>query len=300
MAHKLRFGITTRQDLSWPDLVKRWQYIEQLGFDTVWLPDHIVSVFDPSQPMMEGWTALSALATQTTRIRIGLHVTNILFRNPVLLAKQIVTVDHVSNGRLEVALGSGNAAPSYAIAGIAAGTVTERVDRLAEVTEIVHKLLRNEVTTYEGRYYQVKDAMMRPPPVQRPCPPLTIAAHRRSAMNIAATFADTWDSFGGFGLTSSECLPLTRERSRRLDECCVSVGRDPSTLTRSFFAGLVVDSPWSSVEAFRDLIGCYREIGISEFNFRWPATDQLDMFERIAREVLPRLRESGPTSRTVD
>jgi alkanesulfonate monooxygenase SsuD/methylene tetrahydromethanopterin reductase-like flavin-dependent oxidoreductase (luciferase family) len=292
MDQRLRFGITTRQDLSWPDLVKRWQYIEELGFDTVWLPDHIVSVFDPSQPMMEGWTLLSALATQTTRIRIGLHVTNILFRNPVLLAKQVVTVDHISNGRLELALGSGNAAPSYAIAGIAAGTVTERVDRLAEVTEIVDRLLRNDVTTYEGRYYQVKEAMMRPPPVQKPRPPLTIAAHRKSAMKIAAAFADTWDSFGGFGLTSSECLPLTRERSQRLDDCCVSVGRDPSTIARSFFAGLVVDSPWSSVQAFRDLVGRYREIRVSEFNFRWPQGKDLAVFERVAHEVIPSLRTS--------
>jgi len=292
MAQRLRVGVTTRQDLSWPDLVKRWQYIEELGFDTVWLPDHIVPFFEPSQPLMEGWTLLSALATQTTRIRIGLHVTNILFRNPVLLAKQVVTVDHISNGRLELALGSGNAAPSYAIAGIAAGTVTERVDRLAEVTEIVDRLLRNDVTTYEGRYYQIKDAMMRPPPVQKPRPPLTIAAHRTSAMKIAAAFADTWDSFGGFGLSSNECLGLTRERSRRLDECCLSVGRDPSTLARSFFAGLIVDSPWLSVEAFKDLIGRYREIGISEFNFRWPQGKDLAVFERVAHEVIPSLRTS--------
>jgi alkanesulfonate monooxygenase SsuD/methylene tetrahydromethanopterin reductase-like flavin-dependent oxidoreductase (luciferase family) len=76
---KLRFGVTTRQDLSWPDLVERWRYIEGLEFDTVWLPDHIVSVLDPKQPLMESWTALAGLATQTIRIRIGVHVTNILF-----------------------------------------------------------------------------------------------------------------------------------------------------------------------------------------------------------------------------
>ena len=292
MDQRLCFGVTTRQDLSWTDLVKRWQYIEELGFDTVWLPDHIVSFSEPTHPLFESWTVLSALATQTSRIRIGVNVTNILFRNPVLLAKQIVTVDQISNGRLELALGSGNAAPSYGMAGIDAGTVTERIDRLAEATELIDRLLRNDVTTYEGRYYQIKDAMMRPPPVQKPRPPLTIAAHRMSAMKIAAAFADTWDSFGGFGLSSNECLRLTRERSQRLDECCVSVGRDPSTLARSFFAGLIVDSPWLSVEAFKDLIGRYREVGISEFNFRWPQGKDLAVFERVAHEVIPSLRTS--------
>lgn len=292
MDQRLCFGVTTRQDLSWTDLVKRWQYIEELGFDTVWLPDHIVSFSEPTHPLFESWTVLSALATQTSRIRIGVNVTNILFRNPVLLAKQIVTVDHISNGRLKLALGSGNAAPSYGMAGIDAGTVTERIDRLAEATELIDRLLRNDVTTYEGRYYQIKDAMMRPPPVQKPRPPLTIAAHRMSAMKIAAALADTWDSFGGFGLSSNECLRLTRERSQRLDECCVSVGRDPSTLARSFFAGLIVDSPWLSVEAFKDLIGRYREVGISEFNFRWPQGKDLAVFERVAHEVIPSLRTS--------
>jgi len=292
MDQRLRFGVTTRQDLSWPDLVKRWQYIEELGFDTVWLPDHIVSFSEPTHPLLESWTVLSALATQTSRIRIGVYVTNILFRNPVLLAKQIVTVDQISNGRLELALGSGNSAASYGMAGIDAGTVTERIDRLAEATELIDRLLRNDVTTYEGRYYQIKDAMMRPPPVQKPRPPLTIAAHRMSAMKIVAAFADTWDSFGGFGLSSNECLRLTRERSQRLDDCCVSVGRDPSTLARSFFAGLIVDSPWLSVEAFKDLIGRYREIGISKFNFRWPQGKDLAVFERVAHEVIPSLRTS--------
>ena len=242
--------------------------------------------------MMEGWTLLSALATQTMRIRIGLHVTNILFRNPVLLAKQVVTVDHVSNGRLELALGSGNAAPSYAIAGIAAGTVTERVDRLAEVTEIVDKLLRNEVTTYEGRYYQVKDALMRPSPVQRPRPPLTMAAHRSSALKIAAAYADTWDSFGGFNLAPQESIRLTRERNQKLDEYCVTLGRDPHRIARSFFAGLTLDTPLASLDAFKDFVGRYRDIGISDFNFRWSQAKELAVFEQIASEGIPSLRKS--------
>ena len=290
MDQKLSFGVTTRQDLSWPDLVKRWRYIEELGFDKVWLPDHVVSVFEPTQPMLESWTVLAALATQTQRIRFGVHVTNILFRNPVLLAKQIVTIDHVSNGRLELALGSGNAAPSYGVAGIDAGTITERIERLAEVAEIIDRLLRNDVTTYEGRYYRIKDAVMRPAPVQKPRPPLTIAAHRSSALRVAAAHADTWDSFGGLGVSAEEALRLTRERSQKLDEVCVAQGRDPRHIARSFYSGLTLDNPWSSLDAFSDFVGRYREFGISEFNFRWPSANHLAVFEQVARELIPGLR----------
>jgi alkanesulfonate monooxygenase SsuD/methylene tetrahydromethanopterin reductase-like flavin-dependent oxidoreductase (luciferase family) len=292
MEQKLRFGVTTRQDLSWPELVERWRYIEGLEFDTVWLPDHIVPVLDPKQPLMESWTALAGLATQTTRIRIGVHVTNILFRNPVLLTKQVVTVDHISNGRLELALGSGNAAPSYAMAGISAGTVRERIDRLAEAAELIDRLLRNDVTTYEGRYYQARDALMRPSSLQKPRPPLTIAAHRSSALKIAAACADTWGTFGGFGLAAEEAIRLTRERNQRLDEYCATLGRDPRRLARAFLAGFTLDTPWASVEAFRDFVGRYREVGISDFIFRWPQANQLAVLEHVAREVIPSLRKS--------
>ena len=294
MDQELTFGVTTRQDLSWSDLVKRWRYIETLGFDKVFLPDHVVSVLAPKQPMMDSWTAIAALATQTERIRFGVHVTNVLFRNPILLTKQIVTVDHISNGRLELAFGSGNAAPSYGVAGIDAGTITERIARLSEVTELIDGLLRSDATTYEGRYYRVKDAVMYPAPVQTPRPPLAVAAHRAGALKVAAAYADTWDSFGGFGIPSEESLRLTRERSEKLDEFITSIGRDPRRIARSFFAGLTKDDLWSSKDAFCDFIGRYREIGITEFNFMWPRADQLGVFEQVASDVIPNLRASSP------
>src|SRR5207249_7573886 len=100
MPHQLRFGIITLQNAPWPTMVERWQHIEGLGFDSLWLADHFVNSYQPSQFWLEAWTLLSALAAQTSRIRIGTLVTPVGLRNPAVLARQALTVDHISNGRL--------------------------------------------------------------------------------------------------------------------------------------------------------------------------------------------------------
>jgi len=103
----LRFGVITIQSLPWQEEVERWKHIEALGFDSVWLADHFVDPWDPSGPWFECWTFLAALATTTRKIRIGTLVMSIPLRNPALLARQVMTIDHISGGRLELGLGSG-------------------------------------------------------------------------------------------------------------------------------------------------------------------------------------------------
>jgi alkanesulfonate monooxygenase SsuD/methylene tetrahydromethanopterin reductase-like flavin-dependent oxidoreductase (luciferase family) len=216
MAHQLRFGVTHPQ-FAWATLIEHAQYLEQLGFDSIWLIDHIVPFVDPSQPLLEAWTALAGLAAHTRRIRLGTLTTNVLFRNPVLLAKQAVTVDQISNGRLELGLGSGNAGPSYPMLGLDAGTTEERIERLHEAVMIVDRLLRGESVTLEGRYYTTRESVVNPAAIQQPRVPITIGAHRRAALKVAAEYADRWNTFGGFGLTSQQALAITRERNAQLD-----------------------------------------------------------------------------------
>lgn len=293
MGRALRFGILTVPNKPWATLVEHWKYIEALGFDVLWISDHFVNPLAPEQPMFEAWTTLSALAKETQSIRIGTLVTSVAFRNPAFLAKQVVTADHLSAGRLEVGLGAGGQWIDHAMAGIALGSPAEQASRFREAVELVDLLLRNEVSTFKGTYYQAGDAQMHPAPIQLPRPPLTLAAHGKRGLQLVAEYAENWNSFGMHALLG-DAFETTRQRSLLLDEYCAARGRDPKTLRRSFLAGLTNDQPFASVQAFHDFIGRYQEAGIDEFDFYYPpfyATE--GVFERVAGEVIPALRTSS-------
>nr|MDQ6905556.1 TIGR03560 family F420-dependent LLM class oxidoreductase [Chloroflexota bacterium] len=244
MAQPLRIGLCTDQNMPWEKTVERWQQFEQLGFDSVWDCDHYVQPSRPTGPYYEGWTLLAGLAARTERIRIGVLVSCNTFRHPALLAKEAATVDHISNGRLELGLGAGWYVPEHEMFGIPFPAPAELVGRFREAVEIVDHLLRNEYTTYDGQYYQLKDAAFRPSPVQQPRPPLTLGAHGRQMLKIVAEYADRWNSHG--------TVDEMRARNAILDEHCAAIGRDPHEIIRSLYgwAALMPSDPWASVDAF--------------------------------------------------
>jgi F420-dependent oxidoreductase-like protein len=288
MAGELRFGICTDQNMAWSTTVERWQYFENLGFDSLWDCDHFMQPSRPEGPYFEGWTLLAALAAVTERIRIGVLVSCNTFRHPALLAKQAMTVDHVSNGRLELGLGAGWYLPEHEKFGIDFPEVPELVGRFREAVEIVDLMLRQEITTYTGTYYQLNEAPMRPLPVQKPRPPLMIGAKKPKMLELCARYADTWNSSGG-------SVDEMRERNEILNEACERVGRDPSEIVRSLYgwASVMPDDPWASVDAFEEVIGRYNEVGINEFIIDQPPPEQFDVLERVATDVIPRLRRDG-------
>ena len=296
MSQELRFGIITVQNYPWKEEVERWKFIEALGFDTVWVADHFVDPFEPNSPWFEGWTLLAALASQTNRIRIGTLVTSIPLRNPAVLARQALTVDHISNGRLELGLGtgvSGEIDPVYSMIGIEDWLPQERVARFREIVEIVDQCLRNRVTTYQGQYYQLKDAVMIPAPIQQPRPPITIGAMGRSMLKIAARYADTWNFVPSeWRAPLDKKLENTRQRNKLLDGYCEEIGRDPQTLRRSLLVfGLEAETVFDSVDAFETVVERYLDVGITEFIFYYPKRDeQIPVFEQIAKKVIPKLR----------
>jgi F420-dependent oxidoreductase-like protein len=281
---ELRFGICTDQNLPWATTVERWQLVEELGFDSLWDCDHFIQPSRPEGPYFEGWTLLAGLAAVTKRCRIGVLVSSNTFRHPALLAKEAATVDHVSNGRLEVGLGAGWYEPEHRKFGLHWPDPPELVARFREAVEIVDRLLRQDVTTYEGTYYQLREAPFRPAPVQKPRPPLMLAAHGRRMLRIVAEYADTWNSFG----TPDQM----RERNEILDEHCAAIGRDPKSIVRSLYGWVVrlEEDFWASPQAFRDTIERYREAGMNEFIMDGPRPDQIPVMERVAAEVLPALR----------
>ena len=177
MAHGLRFGVLFLPNVSWPVLRERVVRAEELGIETAGLADHFVDWTRPANPWFESWTALTGLAGATRSIRLASWVTQIALRNPAMLARQALTLDHVSGGRLELGLGTGIAGdPSYDMIGVPNWEPAERVARLAEYVQIVDRLLREEVTSFAGTYYRVDGATVNPRPVQIPRPPITIAA----------------------------------------------------------------------------------------------------------------------------
>jgi F420-dependent oxidoreductase-like protein len=282
----VRFGIVTDQNQPWPTLVERWRLFETLGFDSAWDCDHFIQPSRPTGPYFEAWTLLAALAAVTERIRIGVLVTSNTFRHPSLLAKEVLTVDHVSGGRLDFGFGAGWFEPEHPMFGIEMPAAGELVTRYREAVELIDRLLRNDTTSYAGRFYEVREAPMRPRPVQQPRPPFVLAAHKRKMLRIVAEYADTWNSFG--------TVDEMRERNTILDEHCAEVGRDPNSIVRSLYgwAAMMPSDPWQSVDAFHEMVGRYADAGVNEFLIDQPRPEQQAVLERVAADVLPALRKS--------
>lgn len=298
MTHDLRFQVITLPSPSWDVVLERFKYVEDLGFDLVTTGDHFVDWNSPSLPWFEAWTLLAAIARETSRIRIATYVTQFPLRNPAMLARQALTVDHISSGRLEVGLGTGlTIDPAYDMTGIPNYAAKERVERFREYVEIVEKLLANETTSFKGQYYEVKDAVMNPRPVQSPRPPLVIAALGPKMLKIAAQFADNWNSMS-FAKDIESQLGETSARIAKVDAACEALGRDPASLRRSFLmfdpgsratGGAI--AYYKSEAAFMAWVEPLLKLGISEIGLYFPTLDeQRPMFEKIATEIIPQLK----------
>ena len=301
MTHALRFQVLILPNAPWDEVLSRFRYVEELGFDLATTADHFVDWNNPSVPWLEAWTVLAAVARETTRIRLATYVSQIPLRHPAMLARQALSVDQISGGRLEVGLGTGlTIDPAYDMIGIPNWEPKERVARFREYVEIVDRLLSNEKSSYEGRYYRVKDAVMNPRPLQRPRPPIVIAALAPVMLRHAARYADNWNSLS-FAATFAKQLAETAERIARIDVACAAIGRDPSSLRRSY---LMFDPAsraaggrityYESADLFADMAGRITALGISEVGLYFPlVAAQRPMFEKIARDVIPRMKARG-------
>ncbi len=281
----LRFGIHTIQTWTWPELRDRWTWFEELGFDSLWLPDHFFPTAGRDKPMFEAWTLLSGLALVTRRARIGILVSSNTFRHPALLAKQAVTVDHLSEGRLELGIGAGWFVEEHEVFGLDFPETRRLVDRFAEAVELIDHYLTHDQTSFDGEHYRLDGAYNRPAPVQQPRPPLVMGAHGPRMLKLVARYADTWNSFAP--------PDELRRRNEQLTAYCEEIGRDPASITRSMFYGVnqsVEEDPWASTDAFEEYIGRYQAAGMQEFILQPPKSGQFEIVERVASDILPQLR----------
>src|SRR5579884_3403170 len=199
----MRFGLdVAQQRMPWDEVVSRVRFAEELGFDGAWGFDHLQPMYgDGPGETFEGMTTLAALATATTRIRLGLLVTGVTYRHPSVLAAQALTVDHASHGRLELSLGAA------------------WFDRVEDALEIVTRLFTGDVVSYGGKVVSLEDAQLRPLPVQTPHPPIWIGGNGpRRTLPLVARFADVWHAWG-----TPDSL---KEANDRLDSLAGAAGRD--------------------------------------------------------------------------
>ena len=296
--HELKFYVITLPNVPWADLLARYKLFEELGFDTAGIADHFVDWSNPPSPWFEAWTLAAAIARETTRLRISTCVCQFPLRSPAMLAFQALTVDHISDGRLDLGLGIGlTSDPSYEMMGLPNWSNQERVARFKEYVPIVDQLLSNEVTTYHGQFYQVEGAVMNPRPVQRPRPPLMIAANGPVMLKVATRHADIWNTLS-FARSFETQMEEIAQRSALIDRHCAALGRDPATLRRSYHmfdtsartsGGLI--SYYESADLFTEMVERVLALGFTEIGLYYPTIEsQVPSFERIASETIPRLR----------
>lgn len=287
----LRFGVLALPDAPYPELTDRWRLVESLGFDAVYLPDHTGDYRNLRHHWFEATITLSALALATSTIRIGTLVSNPILRNPVLLAKQAVAVDHISGGRLDLGIGTGIAPFDHRGMGIDYWPLRERRARFTEYVELVDAVLRStgRPFRFQGTYYATDGAPMEPAPVQQPRPPLTLGGQSAAVRRLAAGLADCWNTHGAFGLGYDEILAATREQNRELDEACVSFGRRPADVRRAVLLFGALD-PWEGGADVERTVTEFRAAGVSEYVVQFPPEGRRRELERIMTHLVPRLR----------
>jgi F420-dependent oxidoreductase-like protein len=211
---------------------------ENAGFDSFWVMDHfhqIKFVGSPDEPMLESWTTISALAGMTTKIKLGTLVTGIVYRHPAILAKISATLDVLSKGRLFMGIGAAwNQEESFAY-GIPFPPTKERLLRLEEVIQIILKMWTKSTATFNGKYYQIKDAYCNPKPIQKPHPPIMVGGGgERNTLRIVAKYADACNLFGS--------IETIKRKLSILKEHCKNVGRDYDSILKTKLGIVLIDN----------------------------------------------------------
>ena len=274
----MKLGIDVSQhQLTWDELLARVRWAEEAGFEHAWVFDHFKALYgDPTGPCLEGWTLLAALGAATERIRLGALVTGVTYRHPSILASEAVTVDHVSNGRLELGMGAAWFDQEHHELGIRFPSTRERAERLDEALQVMKALMTRDGASFEGKHYRLDGATYRPRPVQQPHPPIWIGASgERLMLPLVGRHADVWHSFGG-----PSRLQTKWDIVRRSAE---GAGRDPETIRRA--SNLSISEDWDTVRAAGMSL---LEAGWDELIVSWPS-DGRARVEGFLEKVAPEL-----------
>lgn len=308
------FGIDAPlHQVTYREVVEVWRAVEQLGYDSAWVFDHLMpTIGDQAGPSLEGMTTLTALAMQTSRLRVGTLVLCNCCRHPGLLAKMAATLDIISNGRLELGLGAGWYQREHDALGIPFPRAAVRIGQLGEGIQVLKLLWTQRQANFQGRYYTLTEALCEPKPLQRPHPPIWVAGSgQKFTLRVVAEHADGWNAMA---------VPVEeyQQQVRALADHCAAVGRDPSTIQRSLLVTLAIGRTTAEAEAKlhnvpmtrldrtpedvrrRALVGTpaacvarlkqYASLGVNHFIIGMVAPYDYAGLELFAKEVIPAFR----------
>ncbi|WP_253768018.1 LLM class flavin-dependent oxidoreductase [Goodfellowiella coeruleoviolacea] len=292
----MRIGIVILPEHRWWVAEPKWRAADEYGFDHAWTYDHLGWRSLVDGPWFAAVPTLTAAAMVTSRIRLGTWVASPTFRHPVPFARELLTVDDVSDGRFTLGIGAGGLAGyDTTVLGGQPWSLGERSARFAEFVELLDQLLVAERTTWQGRYYAADQARSAPGCVQRPRIPFVVAANGPRTMRTAARFGQGWVTTGSGGETVDEWWRGVAELAERFTSALVDQGRDPSTVDRYLNLDSAPVYSLSSVDCFRDAVGRAAELGFTDVVAHWPRGDGFyagseTVLEQVAADVLPEVR----------
>lgn len=273
---QLTCGIQTGQQyVAWPDLLALWQEADRLGYDSGWVFDHFMPIFaNPEGPCLECWTTLTALGMNTNNIRLGTLVMGNSYRHPAVLANMAVTLDIVSNGRLELGLGAGWHELEYNAYGIPYPKPSVRIGQLSEAIQVIKLLWTEKTPTFNGKYFQLKEALCEPKPA-KPLPTIWVGgAGEQLTLKVVAQHADGWNTF----------MSPIEEYKHKLDVLeghCQTVGRDPSTIRKSLAISAVVVEGGADIDAKVKALAAQRRSSVEELKRRLVVGSPEDCAEQL-------------------
>ncbi|MFC5719813.1 LLM class flavin-dependent oxidoreductase [Streptomyces gamaensis] len=278
----------------------QWIRAQELGFHTAYTYDHLSWRSFRDGPWFGSVPTLTAAAAATDRLRLGTLVTSPNFRHPVTLAKDLITLDDVSGGRITLGIGAGGNGFDATVLGQQPWTPRERADRFGEFVPLLDRLLTEDAVSHEGEHYAADGARNIPGCVQRPRLPFAVAATGPRGLALAARYGQAWVTTGDPKLfetgTPEQSRQALRGQLERLGAACETIGRDVAGIGKILLTGFTPDRgrPLESLDAFVDFAGRHFALGFTEIVIHAPIPDSdfaadEKVFERIATEALAQL-----------
>lgn len=307
----VRFGVTLPQiKRSWTEAREAALEFERLGFDSVWVCDHLLGMPMPHLPIFEAWTELAAIAAITSRVELGTLVSPPFFRNAGVLAKQIATIDQISGGRVIPGLGAGWFGQEFESCGLPFPPVRERLRAIEETCEAWRRLWTEPSVTFEGRHVQLRDAVCEPKPVRTP-PILIGGGGERILMGIVARHAAIWNNLAAFQDKLGAKVEALRRRCDELgrdfdtievsQQCTVVIAEDDGAARAALakaarvFGGHMGDAIeahgiWGSPAGVVERIERHRRLGCTNFVIEFFGRDTREPARLFAEQVMPAFR----------